>query len=395
MASESALEKRIKRHVVGKVLSFFAASTPGMEQHCHDELNTLHGDIDNIQSINGGVDFTGRLSDCYTANLKLRTANRVLMRIDDFKATNFRQLEKKVTDFPWELYLEQTVIPDIHVTTHTSRLFHKDAIKNRISDGIRNHLSTFINNIETYKKSEAQQQLFIRAVNDRFFISIDASGEILHKRGVKTHGGRAPIRETLAANILKIAGYEAGKPLIDPMCGSGTFPIEGAMMVKHIPPGWFRNFAFMSWPSFQPGRWSHIRRELEKKIITDGKPTIFAFDKDETACNKLNTVIQKYQFEDVLKVKNCDFFSIKPSEITDKKGLIVINPPYGLRIGTIKERTALFFLICDRLKTFYNGWNYALIAPSPKLAQGAPFDKKVTPILHGGLKLNLLTGKLT
>lgn len=122
------------------------------------------------------------------------------------------------------------------------------------------------------------QQLFVRAVNDQLTVSIDSSGDMLYKRGLKIQGGKAPIRETTAASILALAGYHIGEPLIDPMCGTGTFSLEGAMIANHIPAGWYRNFAFMGWPCFKPSRWKHIRREAKGRITRLTKPVIFASD---------------------------------------------------------------------------------------------------------------------
>ena len=113
-----------------------------------------------------------------------------------------------------------------------------------------------------------QQRLFIRGVDDRFSVSIDSSGDLLYKRGIKTLAGTAPVRETLAAAILMLAGYSGNEALVNPMCGSGTFAVEGALMARNIPPGWNRSFAFMGWPGFRPAQWRHIRNAAEKRFVS-------------------------------------------------------------------------------------------------------------------------------
>ena len=276
MSSENPLSKRIKRHVVGRRRTYFAATSPGFEAICHEELSALGLSIEKASVVEGGVEFDGRLQDCYLANLHLRTAGRILMRIDRFKATAFRQLEKKVAAIPWELYLPPAVLPDIHVTTKHCRLYHSDAIGRRFSDGIsRQPLSRDFDG-GGGEKTLSDLTLFVRGVDDRFTVSIDSSGNHLHKRGLKRHHGQAPIRETLAATALRLVGYNGSEPLVDPMCGTGTFSLEAALMVKNIPPGWFREFAFMQWPSFRRKRWEYLKRQCETKFTGHPKPVIFA-----------------------------------------------------------------------------------------------------------------------
>ncbi|MBU1569456.1 MAG: hypothetical protein KKE00_02865, partial [Proteobacteria bacterium] len=263
--SSSSLLKRIKRHVTGREKEFFAATSPGLESLCLYELKTFAETGNDFIETNGGVQFAGRITDCFSANLNLRTANRILMRIGEFKATNFMQLEKKLSDFPWELYLPADSRPDINTSTKQSRLYHKDAIAEIFAASIEKRFA--LNGFaQAAQDSSIPQQIFVRADNDRFIVSIDSSGELLYRRGIKTHRATAPLRETTAAAILKISGYDGSEPLLDPMCGSGTFSLEAAMISQNIPAGWFRNFAFMNWPCFGPQRWAYIKRKAESGV---------------------------------------------------------------------------------------------------------------------------------
>ena len=141
MPSESPLSKRIKRHVVGRIRTYFAATSPGFENICLNELFSLPLSNKEISVVSGGAEFKGRLQDCYIANLNLRSANRILMRIQTFKAANFSQLEKKLSDIPWELYLRAEQYPKIHVTTRHCRLYHKEAISGRFLTSIANRMA--------------------------------------------------------------------------------------------------------------------------------------------------------------------------------------------------------------------------------------------------------------
>jgi len=394
------IEKRVKRHVLGKIRSFFVSTLPGIEQLCFNELLSLGISMTDATLMKGGVEFRDRVHNCYLANLKLRTANRILMRIETFRATNFRQLKKKLAGLPWELYLHKYAMYEVNVTSRHSRLFHKDAIVDQVKESVAERWS--LANLYLENKQETSrfpQQIFIRAFNDRFTISIDSSGELLHKRGLKIHGGKAPIRETIAAAILAEAGYHGDEPLLDPMCGTGTFSLEGSMIANHVPAGWYRNFAFMGWPCFRPSRWKYIRREAEKSIKRINKPIIFASDKDQNICLNLGKVIRENNLSGTISVLRRDFFDLLPSDIkslakTERNGLVTINPPYGRRLGSKDNSEKTFVKICQKLKKDFKGWKIALIAPSRNLVKKVPFTVADHNLFHGGLNLTFLTGRI-
>jgi putative N6-adenine-specific DNA methylase len=390
--NESSVLKRVKRHVTGREKEFFAATSPGVESVCLDELRAFAGTVHGFTEIRGGVQFTGRTTDCFSANLNLRTANRILMRICEFKATNFMQLEKKLSGFPWELYIPADSKPEINISTRQSRLYHKDAIAEVFSENIDKRFAS--NGIRNYGTDSAGQQIFVRASNDRFIVSLDSSGELLYRRGIKTHRAAAPLRETTAAAILAISGYDGKEPLLDPMCGSGTFSIEAAMISQNIPAGFFRDFAFMKWPCFELKRWTYIRRKAESGIKYSPTSLIFASDIDPEASNSLLSCINKHQFLKTLEVVQKDFFNLSPGNITKDKGLVVVNPPYGQRIGSRSESVRLFSAICDKLKKDFSGWKTALISPDITLLNSIPFTLQAQTLFHGGLKIHLLYGKI-
>ena len=394
MSIESPLSKRIKRHVIGRRRSYFVAASPGFEALCYRELSDLGLSMENVSVVEGGVEFKGQLQDCYRANLHLRTASRILLRIDSFRASDFRQLEKKVAGIPWELYLPPKGLPDIHVTTKHCRLYHTDAIGQRFLDGIRKHLPD-----NNYSQEEIALQLsdttvFVRGLDDRFSISIDSSGDHLHKRGLKRHHGKAPLRETMAAAALLLVGYNGAAPLIDPMCGTGTFSLEAALMAKKIPPGWFREFAFRHWPSFSQKRWDYLKRHCETRIRTPRRPMIFASDQDSAACGRLEKCIQQSHLSDIITVAQKNFFDFVPGELTDQTGVVVINPPYGVRLGSLEKSEMLFVAIGDKLRRAYKGWKVVLVAPDKKLIKKMPFKLDALPFFHGGLQPALMFGRI-
>ena len=387
---ERALNKRVRRHVTGRIRDYYAITTPGVEEYCRQELIGLGIDPCGLSVGAGGVTFAGRLVDCQLANLHLRTATRILMRIDDFSATHLRRLEKKAGDIAWELFLPAGHIPTVKVSSHRSRLHHTEAIAQSIGGSIIRRLNADGGS----PPSVFPQTLFVRVVKDRFTLSLDSSGEPLYKRGLKTGPARAPIRETLAAATLMAAGYDPRRPLVDPLCGSGTFSLEAAMMAKKMAPGLKRAFAFMGWPAFSEGQWRFIKREAESKVQDLKQPLIFASDVDAEACEQLAGMIKGRGLSDAVSVVQKDFFQCGADQYGDGTGLVVINPPYGIRIGSANKADELFRNIGRHLAQRFKGWTVALIAPRSELASGLPFPARRLPLHHGGLKLTLVLGKI-
>ena len=224
-------------------------------------------------------------------------------------------------------------------------------------------------------------------------MSIDSSGDHLYKRGLKTHGGRAPLRENLAAAVLHLAGYDGREPLVDPMCGSGTFSLEAALVAANIPPGWFRSFAFMEWPSFIERRWQYLHKQPEAGFRRANKASILAADNDGSACLALSQSVQKSILADWIKIEQKDFFDFSPSEWTGRSGLVVINPPYGRRLAGAASEIGLD-RIFEHLSRFYRGWRLALISPRKHFTRNMPFELQVHPITHGGLAAAVAVGKI-
>ena len=394
MNSGSPLFKRIKRHVIGRERTFFAATPPGFESLCHRELSNLDPVIVKARIVPGGVEFKGRLEDCYHANLSLRLPNRILMRIDTFKSTNFRQLERKAGEIPWELYLYPDSFLKVHVAIKHCRLHHSDAISERFQKDITSKLAEIKHAEKLPKIIAAEQNIFVRGMDDRFTVSIDSSGDLLYKRGLKKHAGKAPLRETLAAAALILAGYDGSQPLIDPMCGAGTYSLEAALIAKRIPPGRFREFAFMQWPSYRAKRYGYLKRQSEDHILQLEKPLIFASDRDPEACRQLENCTQKFGLTDAVSIINRDFFEVAPDDFADRPGVVTINPPYGRRIGTPRDSMKLYRAVYKRLAKKYKGWKLVLIVPHKKMAADVPFKVKSIPFRHGGLKPVFMIGKI-
>lgn len=379
--------KRIRRHIQGPVHSFFAVCPPGLEDLCQADLK-MDG---TLPEGGGGVEFTARLPGCYEANLHSRIATRILMRISQFHAADFRTLQTKLNHIPWELYLPKNYEVSVQVSTRHCRIHHSGAISEYVQHAVQSRLES---GSGENPEQTAAQRVFVRAVDDRFTLSLDSSGEALYRRGIKTRVGSAPLRETLAAAVLHLVGYTGDEPLLDPMCGSGSFSIEAAMKARNIPAGWLRSFAFFDWPGFRPSQWTHIRREAEKRFGLGSTPEVLASDTSQTAVRQLDETIQNHPFLDCIRTQTVDFFDIHPTRRFKRPGLVVLNPPYGLRMGNPAESRVLHTRILDKLASDFRGWKAALITPFPIPARSRDLRLALRPILHGGLRLHLYTGRI-
>ncbi|MEN8751890.1 MAG: hypothetical protein AB1Z18_03865 [Desulfobacterales bacterium] len=377
-------------------MEFFAAASPGLEPLCLRELQALSLVAPEGRAAEGGVSFNGRLYDGYLANLCLRTANRILMRIGAFTASNFFTLEKKLAATPWELYLHPGQPLRFNVTARHSRLYHSVAIAERFQKAIDARWAEAGVDLKPNESAALGQQIFIRVVDDHFAVSLDSSGENLYRRGLKKQVTAAPLRETIAAAMLILAGYSPPEPLVDPMCGAGSFSLEAAIRVLNIPAGWFRDFAFSSWPAFAltRRRWKHIKDQCAQRIVGTNNAAIFAADIDPSACKALEENAAGSGLSASIAVSNRDFFDLTPREFGVAPGLLTINPPFGRRMGSPKHSDALFKDLCNRLKAVWHGWRVALVVPRKGLLKRIPFPFSVQEIRHGGLRLYLTTGSL-
>jgi putative N6-adenine-specific DNA methylase len=236
------------------------------------------------------------------------------------------------------------------------------------------------------KDGDYPQKIFIRSEMDAFTVSLDSSGLHLHKRGIKAVHGKAPLRETLAASILMNAGYDGKMPLIDPMCGTGTFSMEAAMIATGTPPGMYRHFAFEQWPCFSEGAWDFIKKKWREKINTTSSLNIFSSDSSDMLCSAMKAN-GAGPFTEGLIIGCDDFFNMNPLSLTEEKGLVVINPPYGIRLGSKNESKKRIDRIFFTLRDKYKGWSAAIVSPWEKIPKGIVKDHRAVSLKHGGLDL--------
>lgn len=372
---------------------FFAVAAPGIEALTALELQRLGLVPENKTHQNGGVSFEGELEQLYRANLHLRTANRVLVRLGNFHAATFSELRKKAGRLAWERYLSSGQPVALRVTCRKSRLYHSDAVAERIAGAIEDRMGQ-PSPLEKPANEEADfpaQMFVVRLWRDQCTISIDSSGALLHRRGYRLATAKAPLRETLAAAMLLAADWDTISPLLDPFCGSGTIPIEAALLARGLPPGIRRNFAFMTWPGFEPKLWEGLLAETPVPSEADG-PVIQASDRDAGAVRLAQENAERAGIAGDIEFSCRAISAIEPPS---EKGWVITNPPYGLRVSANKDLRNLYAQLGNVLRAQCMGWHTAILCSDLRLLgqTGLPLDNSLT-LVNGGVRVRLGRGRV-
>ncbi len=357
-------------------LEIFAVAAPGLAPALAAEIR--EAGFASVVESPAGVTFRGGWPEIWRANLTLRGATRILVRLAAFRAMHPAQLDKRATKLLWRDWLRPDIPVRVEATCRKSRIYHAGAATQRIEGALTAAGIPL--------SPEAELVLKVRIEDDLCTISIDTSGAALHKRGLKTELNRAPMRESLAALFLRAAGFTGTEPLCDPMCGSGTFPIEAAEIATGLFPGRARSFAFEQLASFDPEAWETLRQPPPPRA-TPHRFTGSDRDQGAVAMSRANA--------ERAGVAALTGFELRPvSEAMPpegKPGLVIANPPYGGRIGNKKALAGLYAAFGQRMKSGFPGWRVALITTDAGLARatGLPFGPPGPVVDHGGTKIRL------
>lgn len=353
----------------------FLVATPGLEQPLAAEVQEL-GWVPEIQS--GGITIRGDWADVWRANLMLRGATRVLARIGSFRAMHLAQLDKRSRKFAWGDFLRPDVPVKVEATCRSSRIYHAGAASQRIERALTEELGATI-------AADAPITVKLRIEDDLAVISLDTTGESLHKRGHKEAVAKAPMRETMAAMFLREMGYNGSQPVLDPMCGSGTFVIEAAEIAAGMTAGRSRQFAFQKFANFDSEIWAKLQTP-QSQI-----PPLQFFGSDRDA-GAIRMSMANAERAGVSGFTQFDCLPISDLEPPDcPPGIIILNPPYGARIS---NKGPLYGLHAAMGKVFlerFKGWRVGIVTSESSLAKatGLPFQPPGPIVAHGGLKVRL------
>ena len=393
----------------------FAIAAPGLESLVAQELSavgesavggslagaaaTTGGSmgISAVAAIPGGAEFTADAAGLAAALLRLRVASRVLVRLASFRATAFHELERAARQVEWSRVLRAGQAFRVRVTCRKSKLYHSDAVAERVAAAV-------VRTVPGAKLVDAghgpddsddetdgadQPQLFVvRIDRDRCTISADASGELLHRRGYRLAVGRAPLRETLAAAMLLGTGWDPTTPLVDPLCGSGTIAIEAAMLARRIAPGLGRRFAVEHWPETPADAWKAARTAAESERLPRAPAPIIGADRDAGAIEAARANAARAGVAEDIEFRCAPISALA---VPPGPGLLIANPPYGVRVGESDALRDLFARLGQVAREQCDGWRVALLSADRSLdAQTAlPFaDRFATN--NGGIPVRLV-----
>lgn len=333
-------------------LKIIAKTYHGLEDVLAKELRVLGAQ--NVKIIKRGVRFEGDLGFVYKANLWCRTALRIMVPLAEFKIRNEQELYKKIKSLPWEDHfdLDKSIAIDavVNARQYRNSLFIAQKSKDAIADRFREKF----NDRPSVDTSDPDIRINVHIHNENVTVSLDSSGHSLHKRGYRVDANIAPLSEVLAAGILSLAGWDAMKNFIDPMCGSGTLLIEAALMAHNIAPNIFRQeFGFQKWNNYD----EDLFKLLFEKAMEKEKNFHFSiegYDKDTLSVMKSRKNLKSALMDEEISVQKMDFLNFKKHDDFKEKGLLVFNPPYGEKMEA--DIPALYKGIGDSLKKDFGGY---------------------------------------
>ncbi len=364
---------------------FFSPCPRGLEALLADELTALGAGA--VSQVQGGVAFAGDWPLCWRVNLESRIATRVLWRIQETPYRSEDDIHEFARGIPWERHFDVDATLRIYVTAIRSPLKSLNFVTLRIKDGICDRFRETRGRRPTIDTQAPSVRVHAFLTADTCTLYLDTSGEPLTKRGFKRAKVEAPLKENLAAGILRLAAWQPGQPLFDPMCGSGTFLIEAAMIAQDIPPGAERSFGFEKLASFEAANWKRIRALALQRRRRNAVP-IFGSDIDSRWVDAARYNLREAGLEDAVQFRVGDLLAL---DAPAPEGVLVTNPPYGVRLGEDAGLEAWYPTLGDHLKKAFAGWRCFFFTGDPGLPKhiGLKASRR-TPLMNGDIECRLM-----
>lgn len=364
-------------------LKLIATTTFGLEAVAKRELMKLG--YNDMEVENGKVTFAASESDIPIANLWMRTAERILLQMGQFKALSFDELFEKTKALPWEDWIPEDGNFLVEGKSINSKLFSISDCQRIVEKAVVERLKTKYKDISWFSKSGARFTIEVALLKDIATLTIDTSGEGLHKRGYRDRAGDAPIKETLAAAMVLLSFWNKDRPLYDPFCGSGTILIEAAMIGKNMAPGLDRKFDSELWPRIKKEYWTQARQDALRLIDNDISLNIIGSDTDKRSILRARDNAANIGLED-----DVVFFmkDMRDVDLHQDYGIVISNPPYGERMGEIEEVQQLYSDLGEKMKEL-DTWSTYIITSEEKFESlfGKKADKK-RKLYNGRIKVD-------
>jgi putative N6-adenine-specific DNA methylase len=369
---------------------FFATCPRGLELLLAAELQRLKAEA--IHAVGGGVQFSGDFFLCYRINLESRIASRVLWRVATNRYRNEDDIYRIAYALPWNDWFEPKVSLRVDVSAIQCPLTSLNFVTLKIKDAVCDKIRRLAGRRPDVDTRQPDIPIQGHLTDREFSLYLDTTGDPLFKRGRRIIAGDAPLRENLAAGILRLAGWVPGTPLLDPMCGSGTILLEAALMALDIAPGSGRHFAFEKLKNFDRRRWQELSRQSAARQKPKVPLSIYGSDLSGEAIKSARTNLAAAGLERLVSLRQANVLEISAPA---KEGIIVTNPPYGVRIGEQQELAEFYPKLGDALKQKFTGWRGYLLSADmrlPKLIRLAA--SKRTPLFNGALECRLFEYKM-
>jgi len=376
-------------------MKFVATCAAGLEQLVKEEIEELGGT--SIKTSIGSVEWSGVLESGYRACLWSRFSSRVLLVIETCQAENEDELYDKVKDVSWTDHLDSSSTFAVDCALAAGAPFsHSKYTALKVKDGIADYFREKTGTRPNVRTTRPDVRVNVYADRERAMLSVDLSGESMHRRGYRLESGEAPLKETLAAAIITLSGWNGSTPLVDPMCGSATLLIEAAMIWGDSAPGLGRSyFGMHGWAGHDDRLWSFLLSEAVEREIAGGEkewPQLIGYDADKTSIRSARANIKSAGFEDRIQVSRGELFSLQPP---DKAGTLVCNPPYGERLSEKQVVKYLYRALGNRFQLSFPGWRTGLFTSNPDLADMTllTWDKNHR-LFNGAIACRLFVGSV-
>ena len=369
---------------------FFAPCPRGLEKILESDINAMGGK--DVKATEGGVSFSGDWTLCYRANLESRIASRILWRVKETTFRTEQDIYKAAYELPWQRWFNVSCTIKVSTTAIRCELKSIDFVTLLVKDAVCDRFREHCGERPSVDTLDPDMRINVFIEEDRLMLYLDTSGDALFKRGIRLHTNIAPIRENLAAGILRIAGWKPGIPLLDPMCGSGTFLIEAAQIALNIQPGIARRFAFERLLNFDVAKWQQMKDEAIAAQLPPSPLDIYGSDLYGDAMKTASRNLQVAGLLDCVSLKQANILEISKPKDT---GILVANLPYGERMGELEELEELYPKLGDALKKKFSGWTaYLFTADKAILKMMRLSPSKRTPLFNGAIECRLLEYKI-
>ncbi len=361
-------------------LVFFATAAKGVEEVLADEIRRLG--VSEVILEKGGVRFKGDMETCYRANLWLRTAHRILMPIMEFSCESPQHLYDGVRSVQWQHYLNPDMTLAVTCNLRDSKITHSGFAALKTKDAIVDSIRDSFGRRPDVDTRSPGLLVNVHLVRNCCTISLDTSGVSLDKRGYRLDSKEAPLRETLAAAMIELSGWDGSTPLVDPMCGSGTIPVEAALKASRRAPGLTRSsFGFQRWPSFDPAKWGNVLQEAQEQVRRSLPISILGADMSGSALALARNNAQRAGVDGLVSFRRAGIGEWSPPE---PPGVLLCNPPYGVRLGEEDSLKSLYKKLGDTLKNSFAGYSAYVLSGNPRLASCIGLKPSRRIVLYNG-----------